>query len=208
MSDNTLLIFLNDTRFDKTLSSAPQTLKEYISQYKHKKEIFDLKERHDVDDIDGESPNKKFFSNNLIRDIFVFTVAIILAITTLIILYFLCKHNKLRALIASLALQQVKEVSATTMKQDTNNACNCTPQFYIILALSISIFRLVIFTILQVRRTKLCRGQLFSNAVKIMLFISNTQYYVPIKLCKPMDSIHLFKITGILITDKEKLNKH
>ena len=47
------------------------------------------------------------------------------------------------------------------MKHDTNNACNCTPQFYIILALSVFIFGLVIFAILEVRRIKLCRGQLF-----------------------------------------------
>ena len=58
MSEHHLLIFLNDTRFDKTLSSAPQTLKQYISQYKQKKEIFDLKERHDIFDTDIESPNK------------------------------------------------------------------------------------------------------------------------------------------------------
>ena len=49
------LIFLNDTRFDETLSSAPQTLKKYISQYKLKKEISDLKEKHD---IDIKFPNK------------------------------------------------------------------------------------------------------------------------------------------------------
>ena len=143
------------------LSSAPQTLKEYISQYKQKKEIFDLKERHDIGDIDIEFPNKKVFSNNLIVDIFVFTVAIISAMTTLIILYLLCKNNTLRELVASLALQQVKEVSATATKQDTNHACDCMSQFYIILALSISIIRLVIFAILQVRRITLCRGQLF-----------------------------------------------
>ena len=165
-SKYTLPIFLNDTRFDETLLSAPQTLKEYISQYKQKKEIFNLKERHDTTNI--ESPNKIFFTNNLIVDIFVFTAAIILAIATLIILYLLCKHNKLRTLVASLVLQQVKEVGTSAMKQDTNNACNCTPQFYIILDLSTSIFGLVIFAILQVRRKKLCRGQLFSNAVKIM----------------------------------------
>ena len=39
--------------------------------------------------------------------------------------------------------------------------CDCTSQFYIILALSITIIGLDIFTILQVRRIKLCRGQLF-----------------------------------------------
>ena len=131
-----------------------------------------------------------------------FIIAIILVITTMIILYVLCKHNKLRTLVVSLALQQVKEVSTSATKQDNNNACDCTPQFYIILALSITIIELVIFTILQVRRIKLCRGQLFSNVVKIMLFKSDVQYYVPIKLCKTAGSIHLFKITGILIPDK------
>ena len=81
-------------------------------------------------------------------------------------------------------------------------------QFYIILALSITIIGLGIFMILQVRRIKLYRGQLFSNVVKIMLFISDVQYYVPIKLCKTAGSIHLFKITGILMPDKVKINKH
>ena len=70
------------------------------------------------------------------------------------------------------------------------------------------IIGLVIFAILQVRSIKLCRGQLFSNIVKIMLFISDIQYYVLIKLCKTAGSIHLFKITGILTPDKVKINKH
>ena len=86
--------------------------------------------------------------------------------------------------------------------------CDCTSQFYIILALSITIIGLVIFAILQVRRIKLCRGQLFSNVFKIMLFMSDIQYYLPIKLCKTAGSIHLFKITGILMPDKVKINKH
>ena len=41
-----------------------------------------------------------------------------------------------------------------------------------------------------------------------MLFISDVQYYIPVKLCKTAGSIHLFKITGKLMTDKVKLNKH
>ena len=153
----------------------------------------DLKERHDNMNI--EYPNKIFFTNNLIVDIFVFTAAMILTIAIIIILYLLCKHNKLRTLVASLELQQVKEVGTSAVKHDTNNACNCTPQFYIILVLSASIFGLVFFTILQARRIKLCRGQLFSNTVKIMLFISDIQYHVLIKLCKTTGSIRLFKCT-------------
>ena len=49
---------------------------------------------------------------------------------------------------------------------------------------------------------------MFSNAVKIMLFISYVQYYVPIKLCKTLGSIHLFKITGTLNSENIKLNRN
>ena len=127
----------------------------------------------------------------------------------MIIIYVLCKHNKLRTSVVSLALQQVREVSTSTIKkEDENYTCNCTSQFYIILALSITTIGLVIFMILQVRKIKkLYRRQLFSNIVKIMLFISDVQYYVLVKLCKTAGSIHLFKIIGMLTPGKVKLNK-
>ena len=67
---------------------------------------------------------------------------------------------------------------------------------------------LIIFAILQLRRIRLCRGQLLLNIVKVMLSISDVQYYVPLKLCKTAGSIHLFKITGKIMTDKVTLNKH
>ena len=76
------------------------------------------------------------------------------------------------------------------------------------LALSIIIIGLVVFAILQVRRIRLCRGQLFLNVVKMMLFISDEQYYIPVKLYKTAGNIHLFKITGKLKIDKVQLNKH
>ena len=49
-------------------------------------------------------------------DVFVFIIAIILVITTMIMLYIMCEHNKLRTLVMSLALQQVKELSASLIK--------------------------------------------------------------------------------------------
>ena len=39
-SEVILSVFLNKSKFDESLLSAPLTLKEYISQYKHDKEIF------------------------------------------------------------------------------------------------------------------------------------------------------------------------
>ena len=47
---------------------------------------------------------------------------------------------------------------------------------------------------------------MFPNALKIMIFISDVQSYVPIKLCKTAGSIHLFKIAGMLKPENIKLN--
>ena len=41
-----------------------------------------------------------------------------------------------------------------------------------------------------------------------MIFISDVQYYVPIKLCKIAGNIHLFKIAGRLKPENIKLNKN
>ena len=41
-----------------------------------------------------------------------------------------------------------------------------------------------------------------------MIFISDVQKYVPIKLCKATGSIHLFKIIGALKAKDIKLNKN
>ena len=48
-SEFTLPLFFNSSKFDNSILTAPQMLKGYIAQYKHEKEIFDLKERQDID---------------------------------------------------------------------------------------------------------------------------------------------------------------
>ena len=45
--EQTLPITLNVSKFDSELLTTPRTLKDFIHQYKCKKEIFDLNERHD-----------------------------------------------------------------------------------------------------------------------------------------------------------------
>ena len=77
ISEYTLPVFLNQSMFDDTLLSTPLTIKEYKNQYKHDSEIFYLKERHDIDELDIEFANKNFFTNNFTVDIYVFVIAII-----------------------------------------------------------------------------------------------------------------------------------
>ena len=115
--EQTLPISLNISKFDSELLTAPRNLKDFIPQYYSKKEIFDLIERHDTADINLKT-NKNFFSNNFIVDVFLFVAAIISLLVTNLAIYLLCNHKKLRMLVASLALQQVKEVGAITTQEE------------------------------------------------------------------------------------------
>ena len=80
-----------------------------------------MKERHDIDELEKEHVNKNFFNSQVIK-IFKFIVAIISIIATIVTTYAICKHNKLRALVTSLALQQVKEVK-TNDTENVNYKC-------------------------------------------------------------------------------------
>ena len=76
------------------------------------------------------------------------------------------------------------------------------------IGITLTILSLIIVTFLHYRKLRFCKGQKFSNVVKIMLFISDIQNYVPIKLCKTAGNIHLFKIRGTLKPGEVKLNKN
>ena len=200
--EQTLPIYLNISKFDQTLLTASSDLKEFINSYTNHIEIFDLQERHDNTEL---ITNKNFFSDNYIMDIFMFTSVIISLLAATLTVYLLCKHKKLWILIASMVLHQVKEVGAVTQKE-INSECRTLAYIGIIL----TILGLVMVTILHYRKSKLCKGHKFSNTVRIMLFISDVQNYIPIKLCRAAGSIHLFKIIGMLKAEnyiaKQKLH--
>ena len=194
-----LPVSLNISKFDKTLLTVPANLKDFINSYARHKEIFDLQERHENMILDT---NKKFFSDNYLMGIFMFILVIISVLTTTLPIYLLCKHKKIRALIASLVLHQIKEVS--TEMQPTNSECRTLTIFNNIL----TILSLILVTFLHYRKSNFCKRHRFSNAVKIMILISDVPNYIPIKLCKTASSIHLFKIIGTLKAENIKLIKN
>ena len=67
---------------------------------------------------------------------------------------------------------------------------------------------MIIVIFLHYRKSRLCRGYRFSNVMKIVLFISDVQNYIPIKLFKTSGSIHLCKIKGTLKSRDKKLNRN
>ena len=60
----------------------------------------------------------------------------------------------------------------------------------------------------KLRKTSFCKGHLFSKNTKILLFMSNTYSYVPIKLCRVARSIHLFRIRGRFNPEHVKIKKY
>ena len=77
--EQTLLISLNVSKFDSDLLTTP------------KKEMFDLTERKD--NMDENLPNRNFFSNNFIVDVFLFIAVIISLLVTTLAIYLLFKHE-------------------------------------------------------------------------------------------------------------------
>ena len=195
-----LPIYLNIPEFDNSLKHAPTSLKNYMHIYVHNKEIFDLKQRH----VSLNNSNKNFFSNNYMVDIFMFASSIISIISTTLVIYLFCKHKHIRTPVARLILPKIKEVEANSSSEGTSSECKTLAYIGIIL----TVLSLIIVTSLHYRKSRLCKGYKFSNAVKIMLFISDIKNYVPIKLCKTAGSIHLFKIKGTLKSRDVRLNRN
>ena len=135
------------------------------------------------------SSNKNFFSGYIVN-ILMFTSSIISIIT--LVIYLFCKHKHIRTIVASLILHKIKDVEAKSNPNPEMNNYKCSTLAYVGIILTVSSMIIAIF--LHYRKSRLCRGYRFSNVVKIVLFISDVQNYIPIKLCKTSGSIHLFKL--------------
>ena len=198
-----LPIYINISRYDTTLSDRSTKLKEFIQNYIHNnnvKEIFDLQRRHTRHTF---SPNKNFFLNEIVN-IFTFTSSIISIITITLVVYLFCKHKHIMTIVTSLLLYKVKEVEARTITKIDDSGCATLAYT----GIALTLLSMATVFLLHYRKSKFCRGHRFSNTVKIVLFISDVQHYIPIKLSKTSGSLHLFKITGTLTSEDIKLNRN
>ena len=76
------------------------------------------------------------------------------------------------------------------------------------IGIALTLLSMAIVILLHYRKSKFCRGHKFSNVVKLVLFISDVQHYIPIWLCKTSGSLHLFIIIGTLTSEDVRLNKN
>ena len=114
-------------------------------------------------------------------------------------MYVMYGQSKLKALVTNIAMQRIKTVEATDM---SDMLCMCKTQWYIM-------GMIIIITLVtnKMRKSSFFKGCWFSNNTKILLFVSNTHSYIPIKLCRVAKSIHLIRIRGRLNQENVKLKK-
>ena len=196
---------LSISHFDNSLRHRPTKLKDFMNSYiNNDKEILDLQQRHAIEPLTFTS-NKNFFSSHIVN-IFMFTSSIISIITIMLVIYLFCKHKHIRTIVASLILHKIKEVEVNSNPNPETNNYECRTSVHV--GIILTVLRMIIVMFLHYKRSRLCRGYKFSNAAKIMLFISDVQNYIPIKLCKTSGSILLYKIKGTLKSEDNKLNRN
>ena len=110
-------------------------------------------------------------------------------------------QSKLKALVTNIAMQRIRTADVSDM------LCTCKMQWYIMGMLTIITLGMFYLVTNKLRKSSFFKGCLFSNT-KILLFISNTHSYIPIKLCRVARSIPLFRIRGRLNSDNVKLKKN
>ena len=173
-------------------------LRDFINQYQENRITATKRDKN---------PTSKFqsFINSFLIDMLVFIAAILTVIIVSVIIYIITGHSKLKALVATMALQRVRAIDALSTNKQSNQSCNSE------LLKILTILNPVIVVSLLLRKIKksvFFQGQLFSNMVKIKLFLADTKSYVSLDLNKIAGNTHLFKLTGELSLDNIILRKN
>ena len=198
-----LPLLIETFEINPNLLNTPKTLRDLAVQYQNKKNILSKKEQ----ELENPEETLKFksFLNSFLADVLLFTAALIILIVTLVIIYVMYRQSRLKALVTNIAMQQIKAIEATDM---SDMLCTCKTQWYIMGMLIIITLGMLYLVTNKIRKSSFFKGHLFSNNTKILLIVSNTHSYIPIKLCRVARSIHLFRIRGRLNPENVKLKNN
>ena len=181
-------------------------LKDFVYQFRYKKQIQDLQEH--IDKKRSEQSSKfESFLNSFLADVLLFVAALLTIIVTLVVTYVVCGQSKLKTLVANIALQHIEGTEAADPGFQYID-CMCEVQWYIIGMLLIIFLGMIYLVTNRIKKSSLFGEHIFSNVTKVMLLISDIQLYVPVNLCKIAGIIHLFKIRGKLTPEIIKFKKN
>ena len=192
-----LPVSLESFQLNSKLLHAPVMLRDFIDQYQESR-ITATKQ-----DNSATSKFRSFIKSFLI-DMLVFIAAILTVFIIFVIIYIITGQSKLKAFIGTMALQRVRTVDALHTNKQSQSCNSELLKILIILTLVI----VVLLLLRKIKKSVFFQGQLFSNMVKIKLFLADTKYYVSLDLNKIARNTHLFKLTGDLSLDNITLRKN
>ena len=175
---------------------APVMLRDFIEQY----------QENSITATEWESQTSKFrtFINSFLIDLLVFIAAILTVFIIFVMIYIITGQSKLKALVATMALQRVRAVESLNTNSQTQN---CNSELLKILMI-LHLVKVVSLLLRKIKKSVFFRGQPFSNMVKIILFLADTKSYVSLDLNKLAGNTHLFKLTGDLSLEMITLRKN
>ena len=200
MHDKQILpISLESFEINSSLLQAPKTLKDYNKQFQeHNKKLQVSMPQHNT------KSNIKGFISSFIADIIGFCAALLTIIMALVVIYIVTGHSKLKTLVTNVVLQHIKTVEAAA--PNPNHIICENGLVKILLIKNLAIVTLMAFA--KLRKSRVFKGKLFSNTIKVKLFVADNHCYIPLHLNKLAGSVHLFKLHGILSKENLVLKKN
>ena len=139
-------------------------LRELFENYKRKKLNFD-KQHEKLDP--GEDPEKETsIFNHLASNIFIFIMALISLIVTIIVIILLFKGAKMQALRTNLAMQ--KSVKALIEEKEN---CSNYEYWIIIMWLTLILLGIIFLIIEKVHKMPIYRKHQYSNTIKVLIYL-------------------------------------
>ena len=125
-------------------------------------------------------------------------------VITLVQIYIVTGHYKLKMLVANIALQYIKTVEEAALNPNYVICENGLVRILMIINLGI----VTLMALAKLRKSRIFKGRLFSNTIKIKLFVADNHCYIPLHLNKLAGSVHLFKLHSILTKENLVLKKN
>ena len=148
--------------------------------------------------------NFKGFISGFIVEIIGFGAALLTIIMALVVIYIVTGHSKLKTLVTNIALQHIKTVEAAAL--NPNHILCESGLVKILLVINLAILTIMAFA--KLRKSRIFKGKLFSNTIKVKLFVADNHCYIPLCLNKLAGSVHLVKLHGILTKENPVLKKN
>ena len=189
MHDKQILpISLESFQNNSSLLQAPTPLKDYIKQFQEHNNKLQLNKQHD-----NTKSKFKGFISSFIVDIIGFSAALLTIIITLVVIYIVTGHSKLKTLVANVPLQYIKTVEAAALNPNYVICENGLVRMLMIINLGI----VTLMALAKLRKTRIFKDRLADN-----------HCYIPLHLNKLAGSVHLFKLHSILTKENLVLNKN